>query len=170
MSGAIAVEGSPAPAMGDLDLAYKLGTLSGEVRLLKWGVGAAFVAIIAAMGVLYEAIGDVRIDLDEIRKDISALRTVTTGIQKDVTAIDARVVIIERKVETIEQKVETIERKVETIERKVVSIEEDLADLKAMHSSSPAEARGRRGNSLDVPKHVDSAGEPVPHPHITPPA
>ena len=163
MSGAIAVEGSPAPAMGDLDLAYKLGTLSGEVRLLKWGVGAAFVAIIAAMGVLYEAIGDVRIDLDEIRKDISALRTVTTGIQKDVTAIDARVVIIERKVETIE-------RKVVSIERKVVSIEEDLADLKAMHSSSPAEARGRRGNSLDVPKHVDSAGEPVPHPHITPPA
>ena len=163
MSGAIAVEGSSAPAMGDLDLAYKLGTLSGEVRLLKWGVGAAFVAIIAAMGVLYEAIGDVRIDLDEIRKDISALQTITTGIQKDVTAIDARVVIIERKVETIE-------RKVETIERKVVSIEEDLADLKAMHSSSPAEASGRRGNSPDVPKHVDSAGEPVPHPHITPPA
>ena len=163
MSEAMVVQGSPTPSVPDFDHAYKLGRLCGEVRLLKWGVGAAFVAIIASMGALYEAIGDVRVDLVEIRKDISALQTVMTGIRKDVAVIDARVVIIERKVETIEEKVETIERKVETIE-------EDMADLKAMHSSSMEGAHGRHGNSYGFPKDVDSAGGPVPPASTTPPA
>ena len=156
MSEAMVVQGSPTPSAPDLDQAYKLGRLCGEVRLLKWGVGAAFVAMIASMGALYDAIGDVRVDLVEIRKDISALQTVTTGIRKDVTAIDARVVIIEEKVETIE--------------RKVVSIEEDLADLRAMHSSSMEDAHGRHGNSHGFLKDVDSAGGPVPPGRTTPPA
>ena len=170
MSEAMVVQGSPTPSVPDFDRAYKLGRLCGEVRLLKWGVGAAFVAIIASMGALYEAIGDVRVDLVEIRKDISALQTVMTGIRKDVAAIDARVVIIERKVESIESRVESIESRVESIERKVVSIEEDMADLKAMHSSSMEGAHGRHGNAYGFPKDVDSAGGPVPPASTTPPA
>ena len=162
MSGAIAIEGSPAPAMGDLDLAYKLGTLSGEVRVLKWGVGAAFVAIIAAMGVLYDAIGDVRVEVLENRKEISALRTDMTGVQKDVTAIDARLVIIEGKVVTIEGKVVTIEKV-------LADLKKDVSELKAMHSTPPADARVSHGNPRDFPKHVNSTGEPLPHPHATPP-
>ena len=36
-----------------LDLAREQGRLSGEVRVLKWAVGAAFVALIAAFGGIY---------------------------------------------------------------------------------------------------------------------
>ena len=142
------VVASPAPVTHDFDQAYKLGRLCGEVRVLKWAVGAALVAILASMGVLYDAIGDVRVELTEIRKDISGLRTDVTGVQRDVTAIDARVVIIEEKVS---------------------AIEEDLADLKAMHSSPMEEAHGRYGNSRRFPEHVDSVRNPTPPARATPP-
>lgn len=36
-----------------LDYAREQGRLSGEVRMLKWAVGAAFVALIAALGAIY---------------------------------------------------------------------------------------------------------------------
>ena len=36
-----------------LDLAREQGRLSGEVRVLKWAAGAAFVALIAAFGAIY---------------------------------------------------------------------------------------------------------------------
>ena len=94
MSEAMSVQAAPAPVVHDFDYAYKLGTLSGEVRLLKWAVAAAFVAILGCMGVLYDAIDNVRVEVIEMRKDISALRTDMAGVQKDVTAIDARVVIM----------------------------------------------------------------------------
>ena len=52
------------PVSHDLDKAYELGKLSGEVRILKWGVGVALVAMLGSMGVLYEGIDDVRADRD----------------------------------------------------------------------------------------------------------
>ena len=198
MSEAMSVQAAPAPVALDFDHAYKLGRLCGEVRVLKWGAGAALAVIVACMGVLYEAIDNIRIELLELRKDISALRTDMTGVQKDVTAIDARVVIIEGKVVTIERKVVTIEEDVAVLKTDVAVLKTDVAvlktdvsdlktdvsdlktdvsdlrtdvsDLKKMHSSSPAEARGLHGNSRDFPKHADSAREPVPPVRTTPPS
>lgn len=40
-------------AIGLLDLERERGRVSGEVRVLKWAVGVAFVALIAAFGALY---------------------------------------------------------------------------------------------------------------------
>ena len=39
-----------AETSGLLELAREQGKLAGEVRVLKWAVGAAFVALIAALG------------------------------------------------------------------------------------------------------------------------
>ena len=142
MSEAMVVQGSPAPAVPDLDQAYKLGRLCGEVRILKWGVGAAFVAILGCMGVLYEVIDDIRVELIETRKDVSVLQADTASIRKDVSGIKEDVAVLK----------------------------EDVADLKAMHSSWVEDAHGRRGNSRGFPKHADSAGEPVPPARTTPPA
>lgn len=154
MSEAMSVQAAPAPVVHDFDYAYKLGTLSGEVRFLKWAVAAAFVAILGCMGVLYDAIDNVRVDLIEMRKDISALRTDMTGVRKDVTAIDARVM--------------TIEEDVADLKRDVSHLKTDVADLKAMHSSSMEDAHGRPGNSRALPGHAGPAGEPVAP--ATPPA
>ena len=155
MSGATTVVASPAPVTHDFDQAYKLGRLCGEVRVLKWAVGAALVAILASMGVLYDAIGDVGVELTEIRKDISGLRMDVTGVQRDVTAIDARVVIIEEKVSAIEED--------------LADLRADVSDLKAMHSSPMEEAHGSYGNSRRFPEHVDSVRSPAPPARATPP-
>jgi chromosome segregation ATPase len=170
MSEAMSAQAAPAPVVNDFDYAYKLGRLCGEVRVLKWGAGAALAVILASMGVLYEAIDNIGIELIGLRKDISALRTDMTGVQKDVTAIDARVVIIEGKVVTIEERVATIEEDLADLKRDVSDLKTDVSDLKKMHSSSPAEARGLHGTSRDFPKHADSAREPVPPARTTPPA
>ena len=156
MSETMVVEGSPAPAVRDLDQSYKLGRLCGEVRLLKWGVAVALVAILGCMGILYEAIDDIRVELIETRKDVSVLQTDTAGIRKDVAGIDARLA--------------TIEEDVADLKEDVADLKEDVADLKAMHSSWMEDAHGRRGNSRGFPKHADSAGEPVPPARTTSPA
>ena len=163
MSEAMSVQTAPAPAVSDFDHAYKLGMLSGEVRLLKWAVAAAFVAILGGMGVLYDAIENVRVELVEMRKDISGLRTDMTGVQKDVTAIDARVVVIEEKVVTIEEDVAELKTD-------MADLKTDVADLKTMHSSSMEDVQGRLGTSRALPSHVDPTGEPAPPASTIPPA
>ena len=163
MSETMVVEGSPAPAVRDLDQAYKLGRLCGEVRLLKWGVAVALVAILGCMGILYEAIDDIRVELIETRKDVSVLQTDTAGIRKDVAGIDARLA-------TIEEDVADLKEDVADLKEDVADLKEDVADLKAMHSSWMEDAHGRRGNSRGFPKHADSAGEPVPPARTTSPA
>ena len=149
MSETMVVQGSPAPAVPDLDQAYKLGRLCGEVRILKWGAGAAVVAILGCMGVLYEAIDDIRVELIETRKDVSVLQADTASIRKDVSGIEEDVAVLKED---------------------VAVLKEDVADLKAMHSSWMEDAHGHHGNSRGFPKHADSAGEPVPPARTTPPA
>ena len=190
MSEAMVIEGSPAPAVRDLDQAYKLGRLCGEVRLLKWGVAVALVAILGCMGILYEAIDDIRVELIETRKDVSVLQTDTAGIRKDVAGIDARLATIEEDVANLKEDVADLKEDVADLKKDVADLKkdvadlkkdvadlkkdvadlkedvadlkEDVADLKAMHSSWMEDAHGRRGNSRGFPKHADSAGEPVP--------
>ena len=185
MSEAMSVQTTPAPIVLDFDHVYKLlGTLSGEVRLLKWAVAAAFVAILGCLGVLYDAIMDVGVELVEARKDISVLQVDTAGIKKDVTAIDTRVAGIEKDVAVLKTDVAVLKEDVAVLKTDVAVLKEDVAalktdvavlktdvaDLKAMHSSSMEDAHRGLGNSHALPSHVDSAGEPAPPASATPPA
>ena len=170
MSEAMSVQAAPAPVVHDFDHAYKLGTLSGEVRLLKWAVAAAFVAILGCLGVLYDAIDDVRVELIETRKDISVLQADTVGIRKDVTVIDTRVASIERDVAILKTDVAILKTDVAILKTDVAILKTDVADLKAMHSSSMEDAHGRLGTSRALPSHVDPTGEPTPPESTIPPA
>ena len=191
MAEAVSVQAAPAPVVLDFDHAYKLGTLSGEVRLLKWAVAAAFVAILGGMGALYDAIDDVRVELVETRKDISVLRTDTVGIQKDVTAIDTRVATIEKDVAVLKTDVAVLKTDVAVLKTDVAvlktdvadlktdvadlktdvaDLKTDVADLKTMHSSSVEDAHRGLGDSRALPSHIDSAGQSVPPAPATPPA
>ncbi len=156
MSEGMSAQTAPAPVVLDFDHVYELGRLSGEVRLLKWAVAAAFVAILGCMGVLYDAIKDVQVELVEMRKDISGLRNDMTSVQRDLAAIDARVV--------------TIEEDMADLKRDVSELRTDVSDLKKMHSSLPVDAHGLHGNLRDFPGHADPAGESIPPASATPPA
>ena len=178
MSEAMSVQADPAPVVHDFEHAYKLGTLSGEVRLLKWAVAVAFVAILGCLGVLYDAIEDVRVELVETRRDISVLQTDTVGVRKDVTAIDTRVAGIEKDVGVLKMDVAVLKTDVAILKTDVAILKTDVAilktdvvDLKEMHSSSMEDAHGRLGTSRALPSHVDPTGEPIaPAPATTPPA
>ena len=191
MSEAMSAQATPAPVVLDFDHAYKLGRLCGEVRLLKWAVAAAFVAILGCMGVLYDAIDDVRVELVETRKDISVLQADTAGIQKDVTAVDTRVATIEKDVGILKTDVRVLKTDVATLKTDVgvlktdvgvlktdvgvlktdvAVLKTDVADLKAMHSSSMEDAHGRLGTSRALPSHVGPAGVSAPTARTTPPA
>ena len=170
MSEAMVVQGSPAPAVPGFDQAYKLGRLCGEVRILKWGAGAAFVAILGCMGVLYEAIDGIRVELIETRKDVSVLQADTASIRKDVAVLKEDVAVLKEDVAVLKEDVAVLKKDVAVLKKDVAVLKEDMAVLKAMHSPWMEDAHGRRGNSRGFPKHADSAGEPVPPARTTPPA
>ncbi|MCY4285440.1 MAG: hypothetical protein OXC65_08835 [Thiotrichales bacterium] len=87
MSEGMSAQAPSAPVVLDFDHVYELGRLSGEVRLLKWAVAAAFVALLGCMGVLYDAIRDIQVELVEIRKDISALKADVVVLKEDVAVL-----------------------------------------------------------------------------------
>ena len=156
MAEAMSVQAAPAPVVSDFDHAYRLGMLSGEVRLLKWAVAAAFVAILACMGVLYDGINDVRVEVVGTRKDISDLKTDVAVLKTDVT-------ILKSDVAVLKSDVADLKTDVAVLKTDVAVLKTDMADLKAMHSPS-------MGDPHALPGHADAAGESVPPPGTTPPA
>lgn len=62
---------TPANAPSNFEVAYRLGALSGEVRVLKWGAAIAIVSILGCLGVIYQEIGALR---QEVRQENGALR------------------------------------------------------------------------------------------------
>ena len=130
MSEAMVVQGSPAPAVPDRDQAYKLGRLCGEVRILKWGVGAAFVAILGCMGVLYEAIDGIRVELIETRKDVSVLQADTASIRKDVAVLKEDVAVLKQDVAVLKEDVAVLKQDVAVLKEDVAVLKQDVAVLK----------------------------------------
>ena len=156
MSEAMSAQAAPTPVVLDFDHAFKLGRLSGEVRLLKWAVAAALVAILGCMGVLYDAIDDVRVELVETRKDIFDLKTDVTVLKTDVTVLKNDVGVLKTDVAVLKTDVAVLKT--------------DMADLKAMHSPSMKDVHGRRGNVHALPGHADAAAKPAAPASTTPPA
>ena len=163
MAEAMSVQAAPASVVSDFDHAYKLGMLSGEVRLLKWAVAAAFVAILACMGVLYDGINDVRVEVVGTRKDISELKTDVAVLKTDVT-------ILKTDVAVLKTDVAVLKADVAVLKTDVAVLKTDMADLKAMHSPSVEDPHGRLGDSHALPGHAGAAGESVPPASTTPPA
>ena len=177
MSEAMSVPAAPAPVVHDFDHAYKLGRLCGEVRVLKWGAGAALAVLVGCMGVLYEAIDDVRVGLVETRKDVSVLQTDMAGIRKNVADINTKlatieedVAVLKEDVAVLKEDVAVLKEDVAVLKEDVAVLKEDVAVLKGLHSSWMEDAHDHHGNSRGFPKRVDSARKPVPPLQTTPPA
>ena len=170
MSEAMSAQAAPAPVMSDFDHAYKLGMLSGEVRLLKWALAAALVAILGCMGVLYDAIDDVRVELVETRKDIFDVKTDVTVLKTDVAVLKTDVADLKTDVAVLKTDVAVLKTDVAVLKTGLADLTTDVSDLKAMHSPSTEDTHGRPGSSRALPGHADAAGESVPPASTTPPA
>ena len=68
-----------------LDYAREQGRLSGEVRVLKWAVGAAFVTLIATLGAIYtemnQGFRDVNRRIDQLTHSVADVRGRLTRIE-----------------------------------------------------------------------------------------
>lgn len=71
-----------APAAGGRDV---LSDILGQLRILKWGMGLALVAIMGALGVLYQGQADLREELRaEFRAEIAGLRGEIAGLREEM--------------------------------------------------------------------------------------
>ncbi len=61
----------PAETGSALDYAREQGRLSGEVRILKWAVGAAFVTLIATLGAIYTEMNQGFRDVNRRLQDVN---------------------------------------------------------------------------------------------------
>ena len=75
-----------------LDYAREQGRQSGEVRMLKWAVGAAFVALIAALGAIYtemnQGFRDVNQRFQDVNMRIDQLTDGVTDVRERLTRIE----------------------------------------------------------------------------------
>ena len=79
---------SPHADMGGvLDYAREQGRLSGEVRVLKWAVGAAFVTIIATLGAIYTEMNQ---GFREVNRRIDQLTHSVADVRERLTHIEGR--------------------------------------------------------------------------------
>ena len=85
-----------------LDHAREQGRLSGEVRVLKWAVGAAFVATIAALGAIYTEMNqgfrdvnrrfqDVSQQFQDVGRRIDRLTDGVTDVRERLTQIEGHI-------------------------------------------------------------------------------
>ena len=93
---------SPHPETGSaLDYAREQGRLSGEVRVLKWAVGAAFVTLIATLGAIYtemnqgfrdvnQRLQDVNRQFQDVNRRIDQLTHSVADVRERLTRIEER--------------------------------------------------------------------------------
>lgn len=91
---------------GLLDYAREQGRLSGEMRMLKWAVGAAFVALIAALGAIYtemnQGFREVNQQFREVNARIDELAHGVTDIRERLTHVEGRLTRVEGRLTTVE--------------------------------------------------------------------
>ena len=86
---------SPHPETGSaLDYAREQGRLSGEVRILKWAVGATFVTLIATLGAIYtemnQGFRDVNRQFQDVNRRIDQLTHSVADVRERLTRIEGR--------------------------------------------------------------------------------
>ena len=78
-----------------LDYAREQGRLSGEVRVLKWAIGAAFVALVAALGAIYtemnQGFRDVEPQVPGSRTTVPGSRTTVPGREPEIPGYEPAV-------------------------------------------------------------------------------
>ena len=84
----------PAETGSALDYAREQGRLSGEVRILKWAVGAAFVTLIATLGAIYtemnQGFRDVNRQFQDVNRRIDQLTHSVADVRERLTRIEGR--------------------------------------------------------------------------------
>lgn len=106
----------------DLEEARAQGTLAGEVRVLKWGTGIAIVAIIGALGLLYQ--------------NQVLLHERVTRVDERLVQVEERLVRVEERVTRVEERLVRVEERLDHIEVLLARISAQMETLNSRQSAS----------------------------------
>ena len=93
-----------------LDYAREQGRQSGEVRVLKWAVGAAFVALIAALGAIYtemnQGFRDVNLQFQQVTQQFQQVTQRFRDVNLRIDQLTDSVVDVRERLTRIEGHIE----------------------------------------------------------------
>jgi len=106
----------------DLEEARAEGALAGEVRILKWAAGIAVVAIIGALGLLYQ--------------NQVLLHERVTRVEERLVQVEERLVRVEDRVARVEERLVRMEERLDHIEVLLARISAQMETLSSGQSAS----------------------------------
>ena len=89
-----------------LDYAREQGRLSGEVRVLKWAVGAAFVTLIATLGAIY------------------------TEMNQGFREVNQRLLDVNRQFQDVNRQFQDVNRQFQDVNRRIDQLTHSVADVR----------------------------------------
>ena len=97
-----------------LDYAREQGRLSGEVRVLKWAVGAAFVTLIATLGAIY------------------------TEMNQGFREVNQRLLDVNRQFQDVNRQFQDVNRRIDQLTHSVADVRERLTHIEGRFDRSEA--------------------------------
>jgi len=92
----------------DLDEAKAQGVLAGEVRVLKWGTGLALVAILSALGLLYQNQTRLHENVARVQEQVVAVEERVGKVEDGLARVEEQIVVINEQLATISSQLATL--------------------------------------------------------------
>lgn len=109
-----------ADAGNALDYAREQGRLSGEVRVLKWVVGTAFVAILAVHGATYaemkQGFRDLGQRVDHLTYSMTDVRERLTQVEVRLEGVEGRLGLVEERLDGVEGRLGLVDRRLDRLD------------------------------------------------------
>lgn len=122
----------PAPTVftaRDLEEARAEGALAGEVRVLKWGAGIAIVAILGALGMLYQHQILLHERVTRVEERLVQVEDRLTNVEDRLTNVEDRLTDVENRLTNVEDRVARMEEQIVVINKQLATISSQLAIL-----------------------------------------
>ena len=132
-----------AEAVSALDYAREQGRLSGEVRVLKWAVGTAFVALIAVLGAIYAEMNQ---GFRDVNQRFQAVNRQFQGVNRQFRDVNRQFQDMSRRIGQLTHSVTEVRERLTRIEGRLDrsgAVNENPGRHSTLDSNVPPSLRGR---------------------------
>ena len=125
----------------DLEEARAEGALAGEVRVLKWAAGIAIVAIIGALGLLYQHQILLHERVTRVEERLVQVEDRLVKVEDRLVKVEDRLVKVEDRLTRVEDRVARVEEQIVVINKQLATISSQLAILISQQDQPPQATR-----------------------------
>ena len=120
----------------DLEEARAEGALAGEVRVLKWGAGLAVVAILGALGMLYQNQVLLNERVTRVEERLVRVEDRVTRVEESLVRVEDRVARVEERLVRVEERIGQVEERLDGIDKQLATISAQLETLISRQDAS----------------------------------